>query len=737
MPNEFKAKNGVIAPALILPGSTSGQITIQSPSAPGTQTLTLPATAGSNNNILGTNGSGTLSWITVATALGYTPYNGATNPNGYTTNTGTVTSVGLSLPGIFTVTGSPVTGTGTLTASLASQTANTVWAAPNGSAGAPTFRSLVAADIPALTLENIPDSWVKRSVKVATTANITLSGTQTIDGVAVAAGDRVLVKNQTSAAENGIYVASATAWSRAADANISSELAAATVGVDQGTTNGGLSFDTDFKSADTLGTTAMTWHRVLDAATIGSTVQAWDGDLDAIAAISATSGLLRKTAANTWSLDTNTYITTDGTARVAVKDNGTTVGSRRGINFIPGTNVTLSVADDAANEEVDVTINSSGGGITLSDDTTTNATRYILFDDSTSGAQTALTVSSTKLTFNPSTGIVTATGFSGPINGTVGATTASSGAFTTLSASSTVSGTGFSTYLASPPAIGGTTAAAGSFTTLTANTTATTSALSVTYAPTTTSGAAIVISGKDSQGGVGYFDFLRATNTTSGATNPTKTFRLTPDGSIEIVNSAYTAIIASLSNAGALTIPSSLTINNASDLRLGDSDSSNFVGFKSPATVSANVIWTLPATDGTNGQVLTTNGSSVLSWAPSYIISNLTYVIDNGDSVINTGIKGDLVVPFACTINSWTILGDTSGSIVVDIWKNTYANYPPTVANTITASAKPTVSSANKNQSSTLTGWTTAVAANDILRFNVDSATTVKRITLVLSVTRT
>lgn len=62
-------------------------------------------------------------------------------------------------------------------------------------------------------------------------------------------------------------------------------------------------------------------------------------------------------------------------------------------------------------------------------------------------------------------GTITGT-FSGPLNGTVGATTPNTGAFTTLSASSTVSGTGFSTYLASPPAIGGTAAAAGSFTTL-------------------------------------------------------------------------------------------------------------------------------------------------------------------------------------------------------------------------------------------------------------------------------
>ena len=62
---------------------------------------------------------------------------------------GTVTSVGLSLPAMFTVTGSPITGLGTLGATLASQTANYVFAAPAGSAGAPTFRALVTGDLPA------------------------------------------------------------------------------------------------------------------------------------------------------------------------------------------------------------------------------------------------------------------------------------------------------------------------------------------------------------------------------------------------------------------------------------------------------------------------------------------------------------------------------------------------------------------------------------------------------------
>ena len=77
-------------------------------------------------------------------------------------------------------------------------------------------------------------------------------------------------------------------------------------------------------------------------------------------------------------------------------------------------------------------------------------------------------VGSANMTFN---GTVLTSSFAGPLNGTVGATTASTGAFTTLSASSTVSGTGFSTYLASPPAIGGTAAAAGAFTTLSASST--------------------------------------------------------------------------------------------------------------------------------------------------------------------------------------------------------------------------------------------------------------------------
>lgn len=69
--------------------------------------------------------------------------------------------------------------------------------------------------------------------------------------------------------------------------------------------------------------------------------------------------------------------------------------------------------------------------------------------------------------------------------------------------------------------------------------------------------------------------------------------------------------------------------------------------------------------------------------------------------------------------------------------KDTYANYPPVDADSITASAPVTISSATKSQDSTLTGWTTSISAGDVLGFNVDSITTCQRVTIALKVTKT
>jgi hypothetical protein len=109
---------------------------------------------------------------------------------------------------------------------------------------------------------------VKGSCRVGTTANITLSGTQTIDGVAVIAGERVLVKNQSSAAENGIYVVAAGSWSRSTDADTWAELVGAFTFVEEGTVNDNSGWVCTSPAGGTLGVTAVTWEQFSGAGQI-------------------------------------------------------------------------------------------------------------------------------------------------------------------------------------------------------------------------------------------------------------------------------------------------------------------------------------------------------------------------------------------------------------------------------------------------------------------------------------
>lgn len=107
---------------------------------------------------------------------------------------GSVTSVGLSLPSIFSVSNSPVTTSGTLTAALASQTQNLVFAAPNGSAGSPLFRLLQKADLPSTVVHtdqaNTYTAGMKQTFRGSTTsAGVSFGGSLTADPTTLAAGD--------------------------------------------------------------------------------------------------------------------------------------------------------------------------------------------------------------------------------------------------------------------------------------------------------------------------------------------------------------------------------------------------------------------------------------------------------------------------------------------------------------------------------------------------------------------
>lgn len=154
---------------------------------------------------------------------------------------------------------------------------------------------------------------------------------------------------------------------------------------------------------------------------------------------------------------------------------------------------------------------------------------------------------------------------------------------------------------------------------------------------------------------------------------------------------------------------------------------------------------TFEVVDDPGGTPLTRKATftQVQTWmkAKAFVVdAALTFLIDGGGSVLTAGVKGDLLIPFACTINQVTAMADQSGTVTVDIWKDTYANFPPTDADSITASAPVALSTASKYQDSTLTGWTTSITADDILRFNVDASpapASITRLTITLDVTKT
>jgi|SRR6185436_11292570 hypothetical protein len=98
------------------------------------------------------------------------------------------------------------------------------------------------------------------------------------------------------------------------------------------------------------------------------------------------------------------------------------------------------------------------------------------------------------------------------------------------------------------------------------------------------------------------------------------------------------------------------------------------------------------------------------------------------------GAFQDFVVPLSCTITQVTMLGDPSGSAVLDLRKATFANYPPNAGNSICATAKPTIVAGIKYQDNVLTGWNKSVLAGDIVRLVVESTSGFTRLSLSVDV---
>ena len=128
--------------------------------------------------------------------------------------------------------------------------------------------------------------------------------------------------------------------------------------------------------------------------------------------------------------------------------------------------------------------------------------------------------------------------------------------------------------------------------------------------------------------------------------------------------------------------------------------------------------------------VINSSGSSAL---PSTTRS-LQFLINGEGSTPGTGVFAQISVPYSCTVKGWVITADQSGSAVVDILRASYANFPTTAS--IAGTDKPTLSSAQKNEDLTLSGWgSTAINAGDILQANLNSVTTVTQVFVTVNVT--
>jgi len=225
-------------------------------------TSSITATGGTiNGAVIGGSSAQVITGTNVTATVGFTgPLTGAVTGNTTGTHTGAVTG---------NVTGN-LTGnvTGNVTAASGTSTFNNVTISGSLDMDAGTSATITGLANPVNDSDAANKGYVdalaqgidaKASVVVATTANITLSGTQTIDGISVSVGDRVLVKDQTTQSGNGIYLCAASTWTRTTDANTWDELVAAFTFVEKGTTQANNGYISTITAGGTLGTTAVTF----------------------------------------------------------------------------------------------------------------------------------------------------------------------------------------------------------------------------------------------------------------------------------------------------------------------------------------------------------------------------------------------------------------------------------------------------------------------------------------------
>jgi hypothetical protein len=322
-------------------------------------------------------------------------------------------------------------------------------------------------------------AW-KQPVNAATTANITLSGAQTIDTVSIVAGDRVLVKDQTNQADNGIYVAAAGAWSRSPDADTYDEMISALVFVESGG-QAGNAFYCPIQPGGTLGVTAITWSNFSVAGTyFAGTGLTLTGNTFSITNTAVTPAAYGSgSAVATFTVNAQGQLTAAADTNIAIAATQITSGTIDS-DRLSGTYSGITGVGTLTNLTVSNPITGSITGNAGTATTATSATSATTATNIAGGAAASIPVQTgagvtSFLAVGTNGQVLTIAGgipsYATPTTGTVTSVTGT-GTVSGISLSGTVTSSGNLTLggtldLSAPPTIGNTTPNTGRFTTLT------------------------------------------------------------------------------------------------------------------------------------------------------------------------------------------------------------------------------------------------------------------------------
>ena len=477
----------------------------------------------------------------------------------------------------------------------------------------------------------------KQAVKCATTADITLSGLQTIDTYTTLAGDRVLVKNQSTQSQNGIYIAGSSTWTRATDMDVWSEVPGAYMVVLNGSANGNTGWVSTSADVGTINVTPITFVQFSGTGTYfagtGLTLAANTFSITNTGVTAATYGSASNvpvvavnaqgqitSATNTAIAIANTQVSGLGTMStqnansVAITGgtiDGTTIGGTTA-GAVTGTTITANTQFTGSGAGLTGTASSlSIGGNAATATTAGSATTATTATNLAGGAAGSVpyqaSAGSTSMLAAGSNGqvLTLASGLPSWATPTVGTVTSVSGTGTVsgISLSGTVTSSGDLTLggtldLSSPPAIGGTTANTVRGTTVTA----TTKFVGPYFDAANSAGGALRNAGGTAQlqwGAGGGNNLTLDVSTNINGANAQIDISPTGTGHVHMKPTGAGSVEIAPTNAGTLD---NLVIGGTTPL------AGTFTNLRFNTNLSVN------GSTGTIGQVLTSNGSGLPTW---------------------------------------------------------------------------------------------------------------------------